>query len=34
MYRGGLLGAAVKLNCCEGTGCMFVGRSFSCVPLR
>jgi len=31
LFRGGLVGAAVKLNCCPGNKCMFYGSSFSCV---
>ncbi|XP_023338580.1 uncharacterized protein LOC111709200 [Eurytemora carolleeae] len=31
LYRGGMRGASVKLNCCEDTTCWFVGKSFNCV---
>jgi len=31
IYRGGLVGAVMKLSCCEGTTCQFLGRSFVCV---
>jgi len=31
LFRGGLVGAAVKLNCCPGSKCVFVGSSFSCA---
>lgn len=31
LFRGGLVGAAVKLNCCPGSKCVFYGNSFSCV---
>eukprot|EP00092_Neocalanus_flemingeri_P033827 GFUD01036785.1.p1 GENE.GFUD01036785.1~~GFUD01036785.1.p1 ORF type:complete len:168 (+),score=27.14 GFUD01036785.1:87-590(+) len=31
LFRGGLVGAAVKLNCCQGSKCVFWGRSFVCV---
>eukprot|EP00088_Acartia_fossae_P019470 TRINITY_DN21381_c0_g1_i1.p1 TRINITY_DN21381_c0_g1~~TRINITY_DN21381_c0_g1_i1.p1 ORF type:complete len:166 (-),score=29.21 TRINITY_DN21381_c0_g1_i1:214-711(-) len=31
IYRGGLVGAVMKLSCCEATTCQFVGASFVCV---
>merc|ERR1712012_1361330 len=31
LFRGGLVGAAVKLNCCPGNKCVFYESSFSCV---
>ena len=31
LFRGGLVGAAVKLHCCPGAKCVFWGRSFTCV---
>merc|ERR1712228_512366 len=31
LYRGALIGAAIKLNCCDGAKCVFVGKSFTCV---
>ena len=34
LFRGGLVGAAVKLNCCPGSKCVFYGNSFSCVANR
>ena len=34
LFRGGLVGAAVKLSCCPGNKCVFFGNSFSCQSLR
>ena len=34
LFRGGLVGAAVKLLCCPGARCVFWGRSFTCVIDR
>merc|ERR1711874_581583 len=31
LFRGGLMGAAIKLNCCPGANCVFLGTSFTCV---
>merc|ERR1719186_348013 len=31
IYRGGLVGAVMKLRCCEETTCQFMGSSFVCV---
>merc|ERR1711936_1335590 len=31
LFRGGLMGAAIKLNCCQGENCVFLGTSFTCV---
>ena len=34
LFRGGLVGAAVKLNCCPGSKCVFYGNSFQCAANR
>jgi len=31
LFRGGLRGAAIKLNCCADSKCVFFGNSFTCV---
>jgi hypothetical protein len=32
LFSAGLLGGAVKLQCCPGSSCVFSGRSFQCLP--
>ena len=34
LFRGGLRGAAIKLNCCADSKCVFLGNSFTCVATR